>query len=101
MICKLIRVIESNGGTLSVDSYLKLNDKGEPEFTVSGNTLLRYKAEVYSITVSELKKKENKELMDATAKDIYEFLRYDMSSQSPKFDISDKYDDKWQLKFLI
>ena len=43
MICKLIRVIESNGGTLSVDSYLKLNDKGEPEFTVSGNTLLRYK----------------------------------------------------------
>ena len=100
MICKLIRVIESNGGTLSVDSYLKLNDKGEPEFTVSGNTLLRYKAEVYSITVSELKKKENKELMDATAKDIYEFLRYDMSSQSPKFDISDKYDDKMAIKIL-
>lgn len=100
MICKLIRVIESNGGTLSVDSYLKLNDKGEPEFTVSGNTLLRYKAEVYSITVSELKKKENKELMDATAKDIYKFLRYDMSSQSPKFDISDKYDDKMAIKIL-
>ena len=48
MIYKLICVIESNGGTLSVDSYMKLNSDGEPEFTVSGNTLLRYKAEVYS-----------------------------------------------------
>lgn len=38
--------------------------------------------------------------MDATAKDIYKFLRYDMSSQSPKFDISDKYDDKMAIKIL-
>ena len=100
MIYKLICVIESNGGTLSVDSYMKLNSDGEPEFTVSGNTLLRYKAEVYSKTVTELKKKENKKLLNATAKDIYKFLRYDTSVNSPKFDISDKYDDKMAMKIL-
>lgn len=55
---------KSNGGTLSVDSYMKLNSDSEPEFTVSGNTLLRYKAEVYYVFAGW--KKENKKATTPT-----------------------------------
>ncbi|MFR2593711.1 MAG: hypothetical protein ACLTAS_08910 [Butyribacter sp.] len=48
------------------------------QVTVSGNTLLRYKAEVYSKTVTELKKKENKKLLNATAKGYIQIFRYDI-----------------------
>ena len=42
MICKLIKIIESNGGSLSVENFLDFDDYGMPVFTVEGNSLLRF-----------------------------------------------------------
>ena len=66
MICKLIKIIESKGGSLSVETFLALDDYGKPVFTVEGNSLLRFKAEVYSTTVNKL----TQEQKDKTAEDI-------------------------------
>ena len=96
MIYKMIKIIEKNGGTLSVETFLQLDDNGNPEFTVEGNSLLRFKAEVYSTTVAKL----TQEMKDTTAEDIYNFLRFDTSSKSPKFNIDKSYDDEMAMKIL-
>lgn len=96
MICKLIKIIENKGGSLSVENYLDLDDYGKPVFTAEGNSLLRFKAEVYSTTVNKL----TQEQKDKTAEDIYNFLRYDMSMESPKFNIDKSYDDEMAMKIL-
>ena len=96
MIYKMIKIIESKGGSLSVESFLTFDNNGKPVFTVEGNSLLRFKAEVYSTTVNKL----TQEMKDKTAEDIYNFLRYDMTSKSPKFNIDKSYDDEMAMKIL-
>ena len=48
MIYRLIQIIEKNGGKLSVEFYIQKNKKGNFEYTLSGNALLRFIKEVYS-----------------------------------------------------
>lgn len=96
MIYRLLKILEREGDQLSVEFYIEFNKKGIPKFNISGNSLLRFKAEVFSAKVAEL----NQEQRDMSAKEIYEFLRYDMGTTSPKFDIGEEYDDETALQIL-
>ncbi len=53
----LLKILEREGDTLSVEFYIEL-DKGKLAYTVSGNTLLRFKAEAFSTRVEELNQKQ-------------------------------------------
>ena len=48
MIYRLIQLIEKNDGTLSVEFYIHKNKKGNLEYTLSGNALLRFKKKSFS-----------------------------------------------------
>ncbi len=96
MIYDLLKILEREGEELSVEFYIEFDDNGIPQFTISGNSLLRFKAEVYSKQLVKLTQEER----DASAQEIYDFLRYDMSTASPKFDIDDQYDDETALKIM-
>ena len=73
----LITMIEENGDEIVNDFYVTINDSGEYEFTVSGTTLDRFRADVYGRTkISQLK--YNKDLgyneATATAEQIVDYL---------------------------
>ena len=75
--------MERENTDLTVEFYIRYNKKNELEFTLKGNSLLRFKAEVFSTTVEEMTQKQR----DMSAQNIYDFLRYDTGSTSPKFAI--------------
>lgn len=97
MIYRLIQIIEKNKGSLSVEFYIQKNKKGNLEFTLEGNALLRFKKEVFSAkTIEEL----TQEQRDMTAQQIFDFLRSDTGTNSPKFMISEEYDEDTALKIM-
>ncbi|MCH5268137.1 MAG: hypothetical protein J1E62_07310 [Lachnospiraceae bacterium] len=97
MIYRLLQIIEKNGGSLSVEFYIQKNKKGNFEYTLSGNALLRFKKEVFSAKqVEEL----TQEQRDTSASDMFEFLRYDDDINSPRFMIDDKYDEDTALNIM-
>lgn len=96
MINNTIKIIENNGGSLSVESYMDLDKRGNIEYTAEGSTLLRFKAEVYSTTAEEL----TQEQREVSAQDLYEYMNSD-DINSPRFAIdSDKYDAETAMKIL-
>lgn len=96
MIYRLLAILKAHGEELSVEFYIQFNEYGVPEFTLTGKSLLRFKAEAYSTSVEKL----TQEQRDSTAKELYDFLRYDTSSQSPKFSIGEEYDDETALQIM-
>ncbi len=100
MIYRLLKILQREGDKLSVEFYIELDNKGNPQFTISGNALLRFKAEVFSKRVEEL----DQEQRDMTAQEIFDFLRYDDSTESPRFVIDQKgketYDDGTALQIM-
>ena len=95
----LLKILEREGDKLSVEFYIRL-EKGKPVYTVSGNSLLRFKAEAFSTKVESL----NQEQRDMTAQELFDFLGYDDSSISPKFMIDKKgqetHDDETALQIM-
>ena len=78
-IHEVIEMIEKNGDALTNDFNIVLNDDGEFEFTVSGTSLQRFRADVYGYSkIDDLSKNENKlgyEEGEATAQQVIDFLR--------------------------
>lgn len=96
MIYKLIQILNRESSKVTVEFYIEFNKKGQAEFNISGNALLRFKAEVFGSKVAELNQKQR----DMTAQEIYDFLRYDESPKSPRFMIDKKYDDETALQIM-
>lgn len=96
MIYYLLQLLEENACPLSVEFYIEFDNKGQPVFNISGNSLLRFKAEVFGKRVAEL----DQEKRDMTAQEIYDFLRSDDGPDSPKFLIDEKYDKETTLKIM-
>lgn len=92
----LLKILEREGDTLSVEFYIEL-DKGKLAYTVSGNTLLRFKAEAFSTTVEKLNQKQR----DMTAEELFDFLRYDDGSNSPKFTIDKKGEETYDTETAL
>lgn len=80
-LCDLIHIIEGNGDAIANDFPIWLNEAGELEFTLSGTSLQRFRADVYGYTkVEDLDKNKNDlgyEEAEASPEQIFTFLRGD------------------------
>ncbi len=70
-IKRVIDIIEENGDELDLDFYVSLDDYGNYEFTASGTTLNRFKADIYGCAyINDMTYAQS----SSTAKDIVDFL---------------------------
>ncbi|MFA9463627.1 MAG: penicillin-binding transpeptidase domain-containing protein [Velocimicrobium sp.] len=97
MIDYLISMIEENGGSIVTDFPIVMNEDGKFEFTVDGNSLMRFKKDIYSLASSE---KLSDEQISVTAKEMFEYIRYSTDIKSPRFIISEEYSDGEALKIM-
>lgn len=97
MIYRLLQILNKNEEKLSVEFYIEKNKKGNFVYTLTGNSLLRFKKEAFSAKTMESLTQEQR---DISAEELYQFLRYDMSSQSPRFNISKEYDEDTALQIM-
>lgn len=96
MICHLIDIIENNGYQIETEFPIFIDDSGELQFSVSGNTLLRFKKNAYGLQSVNNLTDEQKE---ATATDVFNFMRYG-DVLSAMFGISDEYPLETALKIM-
>ncbi|MCR5324758.1 MAG: hypothetical protein K6E85_15990 [Lachnospiraceae bacterium] len=96
MLHHLIQIIENGGHEIDYNFPIVKNENGELEFNISGNSLLRFKKNAYGLTsVNKL----SEEQREATAQDVFDFLRYG-DKIVPMFNISDEYDLDETLKIM-
>lgn len=96
MIYSLIKIIEDNKDEITSDFSIVQNDKGELEFNIEGNSLTRFKKDIFSLSNSE---KLSTEQTNATAQDIYDYIRSDGNGVCC-FHISDQYSVEDTLKIM-
>ena len=95
-IYSLIQLLKSFNYKREFDFYLKLDENGEPAFTVSDNALLRFKKNVYSLkSVNDL----TEEQKATTAREVFDYMRYDKGN-SRMFQISDEYSMEDALEIM-
>lgn len=80
-IYEIIQILERNGDSLYNNFNLMLNQAGQLEFAVTGNTQKRFLADVYGYkTIDELAKNDNDlgySEGEATPQQVFDFLRDD------------------------
>lgn len=96
MVYSLIKTIEEHGDEITSDFSIVLGEKGELKFTIEGNVLTRFKKDIYSLSNKE---KLSAEQANATAKDIYDYVRSDGSGLCC-FNISEEYSMEDTLKIM-
>lgn len=93
MIHKLIGIIEENGGEIVTEFFIEQDKHGDLVFNVSGTAELRFKKNAYAKkSVDDLTEEEK----NATAEEVYEFLR----QGNYMFGISDEYSVEDTLKIM-
>ena len=97
MIYKLLQLLKKCGCDVDVDFYIELNKKGEFVFNVEDTALLNFKREVYCV---KSKNDLTKDMLNATAKDVFEFLRDTEGTGENHFRIDDKYTDEEALEIM-
>jgi Cell division protein FtsI/penicillin-binding protein 2 len=101
IIHQMIQLIEANGDTLDNEFFIKKNEEGKLEFTVTDtDALKRIKKNVYTYVLK--KNKLTKEQENASAKEVYEFLRSGKGykNQGKMFDIDKSYSVNDTLKIM-
>lgn len=92
-IYSLIQLLRSFNYKREFDFYLKLDEYGEPQFTVSDTARLRFLKNVYSLrSINDL----SEEQKNKTAREVFDFLR----SGTRMFQISDKYSTADALEIM-
>lgn len=91
IIFRLLKLFDKYNCDLAVEFYIALNDKNELEYTISGNTLLNFKKEVFGQKSIEALTQEQR---DMTAPQLFEYMVKDM------FEISDDYNLADTLRIL-
>ncbi len=88
MIHNMISIIHRNEDELDIDFCIEINKKGELVFNVDKSSELRFKRDAYfAKSVDELTDKQK----NATAEEVFNYLRTDTSPNGPKFDIDESY----------
>lgn len=100
IIFDLVTILEQNGDELEQEFYIQLNNDGKLEFTVDGDDLIRFKKKAYEYTFEKGNKELTEEQLDATAEDVFNFLRYGIPKISTMFNISDEYTIEETLKIM-
>lgn len=97
MINNMIKIIYKNGDSLAIDFCIDINKNGEFYFTVDNSAELRFKRDAFfSKSIDDL----SDEQKNASAYDMFLYLKTDVSSSGPKFDVSDYYSDKEALDII-
>lgn len=101
----LIDIIEKNGDSVDQDFKIIVNDSGNYEFTVEGNQLLRFLADVYGhSSVNDLKYEEKTKTADEVVDDLCKTFRIgeneDPEDSSSEFIVRKGYTKKKALKIL-
>lgn len=98
IVYKTIQILEKNGDTVLYDEFpIELDEDGKLQFTVEGSALTRFRMEVYSVG----KEEELKEHANATAEEIFQYLRNnDNAKKNRNFDIADEYSTEDALKIM-
>lgn len=97
MIYKMINIIKKNGDKIDLDFPIKLNKNNQLEFTVDDSSVLRFKRDAYfQKSIDDL----TEEQYNATAEDMFEYFRSDVSSTGPRFDISEEYSVEDALEIM-
>lgn len=97
MIYKMINIIKKNGDKIDLDFPIKLNKNNQLEFTVDDSSVLRFKRDAYfQKSIDDL----TEEQYNATAEDMFEYFRSDISSTGPRFDISEEYSVEDALEIM-
>lgn len=100
IIHKMIQIIEKNGDTLDLPFYIKRNNQGLYEFTIEGNTLTRFKKNVYAYVLND-KGELTEEQKKANAFDVYLFLKHGTGDgYTEMFGISEDYTVDETLKIM-
>ena len=98
VIFHLIQLIEENGNTLDTEFYIK-KVGNEFEYTISGDTLKKFKLNAYAYVLGD--KITEEEAENASAKEVYEFLRNGTGDAYTRmFGISDEYTEEETLKIM-
>ena len=97
MIHNLIQIIEEHGGSIESDFCIELDENGKFQYTVEGNSLIRFKKDIYSLNTSD---KLSNEQIAITAEELFDFIRYSAETGSPRFLIDEKYTDEEALKIM-
>lgn len=97
VIHRLIQIVEKNGDTLDNEFYIIHTGQEEFEFTISGSALTRFKKNVYAYALED--KQLTEEQINATAKDVFEFLK-NGTKKYPMFGISDDYTIEETIKIM-
>ncbi|SFR99567.1 penicillin-binding transpeptidase domain-containing protein [Anaeromicropila populeti] len=88
MIYKLVQLLKKNDDEIAYDFPIGLDEDGNLYFKVEGNSELRFKRDIYSAkSVDEL----TEEMKNATAEEVFDFIRFSTESNSPKFGIGEEY----------
>ncbi len=99
VIDKVVKLIEQNGDSLATDFYIRINDKGEFEFTVQGKALTRFLEKAYTYVLKDDKLTE--EQKNSTAEEVFNFLKHGTGNAvAPMFGISDDYSKEEALKIM-
>ena len=103
IIYQMIKLIEKNGDTLDNEFFIKMNDKGQLEFTVKdgSDALTRIKKSAFAYVLKD-KKDLTEDQKKATAQQVYDFLRTGegYKNQTTMFGISDTYSVEDTLKIM-
>ncbi len=98
-IATLIEHLEANGDSIDNDFDIILNDAGEYEFTCSGSTLQRFRADIFGrSSVNELKYNSKIELDEANAS-ADEIMSYLMGRS--KYDVSQEYPEAVRYQITV
>ncbi len=97
MLNKIIHIIESNGDSINIDFGLAIDKNDNVTFTKEGNALKSFKRDVYAL--SNIKSLSEKQL-NSTAEEVFDYLRYDTSSNSLGFNISSEYTKQEAYKIM-
>ncbi len=97
MIYNMIQIIYKNGDSLAIDFCIDIDKNGTFYFNVDKSAELRFKRDAFfSKSIDDL----SDEQKNASAYDMFVYLKTDVSPNGPKFDISDEYSDKDALDII-
>lgn len=97
MLYNLIQIIEEHGGMIESDFCIALNEEGNLQYTVDGNSLVRFKKDIYSLNTSD---KLTDEQTSITAEQLFDYIRYSTDIDSPRFLIDEAYTKEDALKIM-
>ncbi|SDB09743.1 penicillin-binding protein 2 [Pseudobutyrivibrio sp. YE44] len=98
-IARIIQKLEENGDSIDNNFPIIIDSSGEYQFMYSGNSLQRFRADVFgksSIDDLEYSEKLGFDQATATADQIIDYL-----SSDKVYNISDEYDKKLRYKILV